>query len=612
MIASCATGPQPGGGAPDTASATGERAAGSAESAPAAAPEAAGPTGPLLVDITDSQGMAPPAKVVLYSSGATAPFVVYAPEGVNKVDVPVGSYTAYLHACPRGLPVMIDAINVTVEEGKTAFAVANLDAAVTHEKPLDELDKDYDLVIDALETRLGTDPADPASYPGALAAPVNDAVLGQDAGWYCGDPHIHSSHGEGTETVADIVKRAEKAGLDFAAIADRNTMDACKDPSFTSSKVVLIPAMEWGYPERGIALIYGPRTLPDPSYDPADMQAVVQRVHVQGGVFAAAHPCLPAAPWQWDVGFINAVEVWCREWNTVPPLALSMLDPAYKTEGERVTHPLAIVAATTDLSANGQAALYWNYVLQQGFKSSPIAGSLSGTSKIAVGRPVTFVYAENKSVRGILDGLRLGRVYVAAGPEGPRLEFFADVGDANGKTDNIFDVGMGGTIPMGRRSILWANVVGAQGKKIQIMSKTTPILTKVIEAENFVVEVPVEPMSPAFYWVRIISTAEPSKGKPVFSPLDVHAISSPIYAQPVFQKVGDDQALIEIPYSSEPPQLKELHERGGKKFLLDVEVFQRDGKTYVHRLEPGQRRPEGFVEVAPPAGRPNLAPQWRR
>ncbi|HQE84052.1 MAG TPA: hypothetical protein PLM14_13710, partial [Candidatus Hydrogenedentes bacterium] len=277
---------------------------------------------------------------------------------------------------------------------------------------------------------------------GVERLPQQNTVLDTKAGWYKGELHARSSYGGGSESVGGLVKRAEKSGLDFLAITDLNTMEACKDPAFTSKSVVLIPAMEWGDSKRGYALIYGPQTEPERADTFAHAQALVRRVQMQGGIFAIAHPCFRDAPWQWGLQYVNAIEVWCRDWRSMPPVMLSDLDQDLQARGEKrlerdpktgrdipgkyiegkPLYPIAQAAATTHLAANAKAEIFWDAHLNSGLRVSPIGGSMSSAGNVPLGRPITYVFAYEKSVAGILTGLRQGRTFVSRGPDGPTVE----------------------------------------------------------------------------------------------------------------------------------------------------------------------------------------------
>ena len=181
---------------------------------------------------------APPVRLELEKGKALRP-------------MPPGKYRAFIHIYDWDLPILCDIQDVTVNPGDTSLISYELTQGV--DVPLRDFDQDFDLALDELEVKAKTDPASPVSFPNAEPLPFDSPVLDKRQGWYRGDLHVRSLHGGGVESVAELVKRAEKSGLDFIAITDRNTMDACYQPDFKSDKVVLIPAMEWGDEKRGAA-----------------------------------------------------------------------------------------------------------------------------------------------------------------------------------------------------------------------------------------------------------------------------------------------------------------------------------------------------------------------
>ncbi|MDZ4858436.1 MAG: CehA/McbA family metallohydrolase, partial [Candidatus Hydrogenedentes bacterium] len=357
----------------------------------------------------------------------------------GKVLAPVaaGKYQARIFVFDWDLPLMAHIEDVTVTQGN----LSNVSFELRKEYgglPLRAFDRDFDLVLDLVELMANTNPANPSDFPGAEPVPFDSPVLERKAGWYKGDLHVKSLHGGGAESVAQLVQRAEKSGLDFIAITDRNTMDACFDAGVHSKKVVLIPAMEWGDDERGVALVYGPRTLPAKPGSFKDDQGVCQRVQAQGGIFVVAHPCFEKGTWQRGLGFVNGIEVWCRDFRKVPGTSLDKLLDEYqrRVDGDLV-YSISMAANSPNLSANGQAAMFWDYELTRGLKAACIAGSMSSHPDVPMGQPLTYVYAPEKSVNGILNGLRLGRTVITAGPDAPFIEFLAN---ANTHTRAIRDV----------------------------------------------------------------------------------------------------------------------------------------------------------------------------
>ncbi|HRI89796.1 MAG TPA: CehA/McbA family metallohydrolase, partial [Candidatus Hydrogenedentes bacterium] len=400
-------------------------------------------------------------------------------------------------------------------------------------------------------------------------------------GWYKGDLHVRSVHGGGVESVAELVARAEKSGLDFIAITDRNTLESVYDANFHSNKVVLIPAMEWGDDERGVALIYGPRTLPAKPSGFKDDQGVCQRVQAQGGIFAIAHPCLDKAPWQRGLGFVNAVQVWCRDWRAMPGITLnSLMDEYQRRVDDNLVYSISLAANTQNLSANGQAAMFWDYELTRGLKAAAIAGSMSANPKVPLGQPMTWVYAQEKSARGILHGLRLGRTMVTAGPDAPFIEFLADANTSK-RTINVDlekgikkeavnvnrpDVGLGGVVPLGINVNLMVQVKNANGAKVEILRNGWPIISKKIETDKVdVLQVTERPSSYAVYRARVIRAPQ----GPGVGPIDILAMTSPIYAQDIIPidptKKDPLDVWVKVGNSGLPPaKVSERIEEGGQ------------------------------------------------
>lgn len=506
----------------------------SGEKAKAVGP--ANSVGTLEINITDVLGHDLQARVELQSkdTAAAKPIVIEVPQGRVQGTAPPGTYKAYVYVYFLGVPIMVEAQDIAVRANETAYVLVNVLEGASENLTVFDFDRDCDFVIDRVEMSCGTDPADASSVPGRELLPLDERVLAEEEGWRRGELHAHSQYGIGQETVAQLVKRAEKQRLDFLAITDRNTMAACKDEAFKSDSVVLLPAMEWGSEERGVALIYGARTFPEFVDSIPQAQALVDLVQAQGGFFAVAHPCFPTAPWQWGLGYVNGVEIWCREWRAVPPVAVEQLndDMTERLEGKLI-HSIAFAAASSGHSANGQASVFYDAELVRGLKAAVIGGSYSANRKVPLASPVTYVYATEKSVRGILDGMRRGRTYVSSGLKGPKLHFNVDV-----LKDQKVDVSFGGVIPLGVPATFNVRVEEAKGKQLEVLLNGYPLVSKKIENNNFVFRFHETPSVYSVYRVRVIDTPK-KKG---FGAVEVLAISSPIYAQVI---ESDNPALEE-------------------------------------------------------------------
>ena len=525
-----------------------------------------GPKGMISIDVTNVLGKYLPSRVELHSPEG-APLVFNVPKGQLEAQAPVGAYEAHLYIYDWNIPLMVTAKPIEVREGQTAYILFNQDFGVVGSRTLWDFDQDYDLVIDAAEKEYGSDPANPTSFPGAQPLSFELSSFGEDLKWYRGDLHVRSAYGGGEETVKDLIKRAEKTGLDFLAITDRNSLESISDPGYSSDKLVLVPAMEWGTDERGYALIYCPLTVPTPASlcgTLMDAQGVLQRVQAQGGVFAIAHPCFQTSPWQWGLGYVNAVEVWCRDWRGMPGMMLKNLNQEHHRrdpKSGKLTYSIAQAAATEGLSANDQANMFWDLELRHGLKASVIGGSVSSSSKVPMGQPLTYVLAPEKSLAGIIDGLRRGYTYVSSGLDGPTLHFFADV-----KSDGKMDVMLGEAIPLNVETTFHILVKGGDGKKCQLMLDGKPLLTKIIEGSTFYMKVPYTPRERSAFYVRVTDTPD----KPGFGYVDVDAISSPIYAldimfldeEQIDQDKGLEQFWVKLESKSEYTLKAERNELG--------------------------------------------------
>ncbi len=494
-----------------------------------------GPAGVLEVDVTDVLGRALPIRLRLDAPNGATVFREDILEGQGAVEVPAGSHTAYVYVYSGGVPILSEIEEIDVPEGGQGQLSAEILEGSSGDIPLWAFDQDFDMVLDRVEIEAGTDPEDPADIPGEERLPFPDTVLSQDAGWYKGELHARSEYGVGTESVAQLIRRAEQKNLDFLAITDRNTIDSIYDPDYHSDNLVLIPAMEWGFEERGVALIYGPRTFPRVTDSRYEAQGVARLVQAQGGVFAAAHPALPTAPWQWGPSFVNAVQVWTRGWRDIPPLAPEMLSEwsLERRDDGRLIHSVARAAHTAALGANGQAGVFYNAELRRGLKACIIGGSMTGGPQVPIGEPVTYIYAEELSAEALLEGVQMGRTFVSDSPDGPFITFTADV-----MQNNRIDVGIGGVIPLGVPVTFEVTVQRAQGKKLQVLLNGNVIITQIIDSNNFLQTFQQWPEQSAMYQVRVVDTPT----EPGFGDLDVFALTSPIYAHEIMPLVVDPEA----------------------------------------------------------------------
>lgn len=443
-------------------------------------------------------------------------------QGIGEIALPAGQYHAHVSVVHLGAFFLVSVKPIEVESDETSYLIVSL-VEGSAKLPLDQFDRDNDLVIDRVELEMDTDPEDPASLPGHERLTWPSPVLDSKPGWYVGDLHTFSDRSIGSETVGKLIARAEKFGLDFLAITDRNTLAHTQDSDFRSNKLVLIPGMEWGTEDAGYALILKPGTVPRAANGDIEAQSVLDRVIQQGGVFAPAHPCFPTSPWLRTIGYFNAVEVWCRDWRKVPPLSANQLTPALQARnGEDFVFPIARAARSSLHSANGQADYFWRINLNGARKSAAIGGSHSASSGVDLGTPLTHVYAENKSLDAIIHGIRLGRTMVSRDSKSPRVEFMADV-----LNDGKVETRIGGIVPLREKTRFIINVDGGNGKRLDVLLNGQPIRTIDIPLDQFEYAFLESPQAFSNYIVRV--TERPAEDG--FGVAEMLVTTSPIYAQ---------------------------------------------------------------------------------
>jgi len=286
----------------------------------------------------------------------------------------------------------------------------------------------------------------------ALSAALPSAAAAASEGeWIAGDLHVHTtlSHdsygGPGDDNtgpedvhtlgypVAGQFAQAAARGLDYLAITDHEDVRSQADPGFGAGGVIPVPGYESSL--KGHAQMLGAGRI----YDRGNLSArAVHRMagalRADGGVFQANHPSDPV----WEYGYKfrpDTVEVWNLPWYYQPPF------------------PSA--------ADNDRALRYWQGWLDRGERVGVTGGSdshwVSTSAAQGAGQPTTWVFARDRSTRGVLEGLRLGRTAVSHQPPGfggPRLVLKAD-GDRTGDLEAL----PGDTVPRG--SLFKARVKGA-------------------------------------------------------------------------------------------------------------------------------------------------------
>lgn len=301
--------------------------------------------------------------------------------------------------------------------------------------------------------------------------------------WVAGDLHAHSTYshdswgGPGDDntgldeayTLGHSVDSqfliASGRDLDFLAVTDHNDIRSQSDPGWNTHGVVGIPAYENSL--RGHAQMLGARRLYDNGDESAAaVQALADSLVADGGVFQTNHPASEALDpdhLDWAYGYAvvpDTVEVWNISPLWQPPLP----------SGNSI-----------DL-----AVAYWEGWLDRGARVAATGGSdnhwVSTTAVQGVGQPTTWVFVEELTAAGVLDGLRRGRTVVSHQPPahaGPRVHLEAD---RHG--DGTYEAIVGDEVPP--KSAFRVRVEGAAGSLLRVF----------VDGGGLLLEVPVA--SPAF------------------------------------------------------------------------------------------------------------------
>jgi len=493
-------------------------------------PDAQVSTGTLFYEVENVLRDRLPTTVVLIRSDGTTEATAGAENGRGTVAVAPGNYDLYVYVYHEGVPFLVQKQPVEILADEIAPVLVSLKEGIAS-RGLDQFDQDWDGTLDRVEIDAGTNPRDPSSYPRAVPFPQNDTVIESEEGWYKGELNCQSTYSGGDATVAQLVREAKSRDLDFLAITDARTVDHCNDPEYQSDDVLLIPGYQWG--EDGNAAVLAPKTFIE--YWDNDTQAwfAMRQVDAQGGLFIVQHPCGPVSPWEWNVRGFHGVEVWQSEWRRWPASSSDIFGKGKRTLGRTVIPSEMASALVAGVgTVNAQAIKFAEQFCSQGFRVTAVGGS-AHRSKVdgPIGSPTTFVYARELSVPGIIEGLRFGRTYVSASPEGPKVLFLADA-NANGK----FDAMMGSVVPLNAAIQFRVLVEGAlkrgrKNVKVQVVKNGLPLKVLVPKDDPFQLDFEDTPIEKSWYRVDVVEIVNDEKALAGFGAQRMLATTSPIYAE---------------------------------------------------------------------------------
>jgi hypothetical protein len=219
----------------------------------------------------------------------------------------------------------------------------------------------------------------------------DDVVQKPEAGWYQGELHAHSTESDGKYPVGTVIQAAIDTGLDFFALTDHFTVSQWrKFIPFLEQKVALLRSTEITS-HHGHANLHGMKHWVDVYVDRPDwnMNDAANAVHAQGGLFCVNHAFSGDLGWRaYDFDWHNA----------------DMMEVYHNLEGINNLYQLSL----------------WDQQLTGGYRVVGVAGidshnPFEGHHKL--GQVMTWVYADQLSETGIIDGLRRGRVYISRGAQ---------------------------------------------------------------------------------------------------------------------------------------------------------------------------------------------------
>ena len=215
-------------------------------------------------------------------------------------------------------------------------------------------------------------------------------------GWYFGELHSHSIHSDGKHEMAEIADRAARAGLDFLALTDHNTMSAHPVPP--GAPVIIVPGFELTT-FHGHHPVYGLAEMVPWHRDGRVLALgeIAPIMRAAGAVVGIAHPFVPGDP----------LCTGCRMVEDLPPESFDLVEVWYR----RWTSPGSDNQAGYEL---------WNRLWASGHRKTAVAArDWHGPEQEAPfpgDMPLTGVYAADATPAAILEGLRSGRVILSRGP----------------------------------------------------------------------------------------------------------------------------------------------------------------------------------------------------
>jgi hypothetical protein len=248
-------------------------------------------------------------------------------------------------------------------------------------------------------------------------------------------------------TVQERFAEAAVKGLDYLAITDHHSdgnpeesgAKSVNDPGFGTSGVVGVPGYENSI--HGHAQMLGATHVYSAgAQDAAAINTMAAALRADGGLLQANHPAdsrqgeltscsaEDVVKQQWSYGYdvpVDSVEVWNTNHQLQPPL------PAGLSNDDSVAFWECLLSRGQHVTATGGGDSHW----------------MSVSAAQGIGNPTTWVFATERSSRGVLDAIRAGRTAISFQP--PLTGAAPLLIEADVDRDGVFESMVGDTVPPG-------------------------------------------------------------------------------------------------------------------------------------------------------------------
>ncbi len=213
------------------------------------------------------------------------------------------------------------------------------------------------------------------------------------------EPHLHTVHSDGEDSVTIMLESCKLAGYDVVALTDHNTLSGLSEAQAAAEELdlILIPGVEVTT-FHGHAVALGVSRVPEwRDLESRGIDALAEDVHTQGGVLSVAHPSALGSPvcsgceWEWPFspGSVDLCEVFAADEPTT-----------------------------------GVPLVLWRQMLEAGARVGPVGpGDVHSAEAARAPRPATHVYVPARTLDNVLDALRHRRLSASIGT---RLDFWLE------------------------------------------------------------------------------------------------------------------------------------------------------------------------------------------